>query len=288
MNATFHRNAFHAAIRRSLLALLLLCSAFAKAQDAPKFSIKLKFSVDQAGLENALVTITRDGKPYRVIDPNKGKYFIDLELNSEFTFTFTKPGYITKAVIVDTHIPNGREKDDFAKFTAEVNLNLQPKDEIVTYSQPVGRIKYSGAAGDFDFDHDYTQTAQEMQKKAETHPEPKPKDPAPNPRPETKAPPTPSLPPSNPIPIAVKQPEYKSEPPKPKPVTTEPETTQKPIAKNKQEHVIQEDRRKITTVTVNIDGTDYVYKKEEYNWGGVYYYKDGKNITQNTYEKETE
>lgn len=288
MNGPFYKKRMLPAVIRLVFLFLSVIPAIAKAQDAPRFSVKLKFSVDKGGLENSLITITRDGKPYRVIDPNKGKYFIDLELGSEFVLSFTKPGYISKAIVIDTHVPNGREKDDFAKFLAEVSLQQQPQDQVVTYTQPVGRIKYSTASNDFDFDHDYTQTAQEMQKKAEAHPAPKPKDPAPNPRPSTTPPPAQSLPPSNPEPVAVKQPEYKPEPPKPKPVAVEPETQQKPVVKNKEEKVIQEDRRKITIITVNINGTDYVYRKEEYNWGGVYFYKDDKNITQSTYEKETE
>ncbi len=276
-------------IRNRWLVLVLLISfSAAFAQDAPKFNIKLKFSIDHGGLENSLITITRDGKPYRIIDPNKGKYFIDLELGSEFVFTFTKPGYITKVVVVDTHVPNGREKQELAKMVSEVSLQPQPEDQVITYSQPVGKIKYSMVSGEFDFDNDYTKTAQEMEKKAEAHPEPKPKPPAPNPRPVTTPPPVQTTPPSNPIPVAVKQPEYTPEPPKPKPVEVIPDTPVKPIEKNKVENVVQEDRRKITNITVTIDGVDYVYRKEEYNWGGVYFYKNGKNITESTYEKETD
>ncbi|MCW3083723.1 MAG: hypothetical protein JWP12_1089 [Bacteroidetes bacterium] len=288
MDHSFNRRNISPICNRWLLFILLISFSAALAQDAPKFSIKLKFSIDHGGLENSLITITRDGKPYRVIDPNKGKYNIDLELGSEFSFTFTKPGYITKVVIVDTHVPNGREKEEFAKMVSEVSLQPQPEDQIVTYSQPVGKIKYTMARGDFDFDNDYTKTAQEMEKKAEANPTPKPKPPTPNPRAETTPPPTQTIAPSNPIPVAVKQPEYKPEPPKPKPVEVIPDPPAKPIVKNKVENVVQEDRRKITNITVTIDGVDYVYKKEEYNWGGVYFYKNGKNITESTYNKETE
>jgi len=288
MDNSFHRSSPDPTFKWFVAALLFFTFSLAGAQDAPKFTVKLKFSVQKSGLENSLITITRNGAPYRIIDPSKGKYFIDLELGSEFVLTFTKPGYIAKAVVVDTHIPNGREREDFAKFIAEVELAPQPEDEVITYSQPVGKIKYSGAAGDFDFDNDYTQTAQAMQKKAEANPAPKPKPPAPNPRTETTPPPAQTSAPGKPVPIAVKQPEYTPVPPKPKPVAAEPQTPQKPIVKDKEEKVIQEDRRKITTITVNIDGTDYVYKKEEYSWGGVYFYKDGKNITESTYNKETE
>jgi hypothetical protein len=253
-----------------------------------KFTVKLKFSVQEGGLENSLITITRDGNPYRIIDPSKGKYFIDLELGSDFVFTFTKLGHITKQVIINTVVPPGHEDQDFAKFIADVGLEVQPEDKVVTYSQPVGKIAYSNASGDFDFDKDYTQTATEAQKKDKENAPPKPKEPVPNPRPVPPVTTPPTVAPSNPIPVVVKQPEYKPEPPKPKPVVVEPVVEQKPIVKNKEEKIIQEDRRRITLVTVTVNEVSFLYKKEEYNWGGVYYYRDGKNITASSFDKETE
>lgn len=213
---------------------------------------------------------------------------MDLELGSDFLFTFTKPGHITKQVIINTVIPNGREKEDFAKFTADVGLEMQPEDKIVTYSQPVGRIKYNGLVGDFDFDKDYTKTATESQLKDKENAKPKPKEPTPNPRPEPPKPVTQELPPSKPIPVEIKQPEYTPEPPKPKPVVVEPVIDYKPAVKDKVEKIIQKDRLKITIIIVKINEVDFEYMKEEYAWGGVYYYKNGKNITERTYEKDTE
>lgn len=270
-----------------VLFLCLLLPHAAKAQ-APVFTVKVKFSVQEGGLENALITITRNGAPYRVIDPSKGKYIIDLELGSEFLLTFTKKDHVTKSIIIDTKVPPGREDEEFAKFTAEVSLDKQPEDQIITYSQPVGRIKYSVASGDFDFDHDYTATAQAQQKKDIANAKPKPKDPEPAPKPETKPIPPPVIPPSNPIPVVVKEPEVKHEPEKPKPAPVVPPEPEKPVVKNKEESTIQKDRLKITIITVTINEHTFEYKREEYSWGGTYYYKDGKNITEGTFEMETE
>ncbi|MDF2438508.1 MAG: hypothetical protein K0Q95_2884 [Bacteroidota bacterium] len=275
-------------IRCLAFVLMCLCGPFSSfSQEANTFSLKVKFSIQGGGMENALITITKNGTPYRVID-SKAKYKLDLELGAEFLLVFTKPGYITKSIAVDTRVPNGREKEEIREYIATVELAKQPEDQEITYTQPVGRIKYSTMESEFDADKDYTQAAQAMVAKAEANPKPKPKPPAPNPKPVTTTPPPQTLPPSNPIPVAVKPPEYKPEPPKPKPVAKEPETVYKPVTKNKVEKVIQEDRKKITVVTVTIDGIDYVYKKEEYNWGGVYFYCDGKNITENTFTKQTE
>jgi hypothetical protein len=288
MNYSQNIGFFKSSIKLFALGLLFFVSSALRAQEAPKFNVKVKFQVESGNLDNALITITKNGKTDRVIDPSKGKYSVDLDLNAEYALLFTKMGYVSKTVVFDTHVPNGREKEDFAKFNATVELAKQPEDEVITYSQPVGRIKYSTNDGDFDYDKDYTASAEAMIKKAESNPTPKPKPPTPNPRTEPKPPPTETASTSKPIPIAVKQPEYKPEPPKPKPIIQEPETPTKPIVKNKEEKVIQEDKRKITIITVNIDGVDYVYKKEEYNWGGLYFYKDGKNITERTFAKETE
>jgi hypothetical protein len=270
-----------------IMSIMLLSSPVLHAQEA-KLNFKIKFNIVKGKLDNALISITRDGQPYRVIDPNKGKYILDLEMGSDFVFTFTKMGYISKSVIVDTHIPKGREEEYFNEFIADVTLEPQPEDKIITYSQPVGKVKYSNSVGDFDFDNDYTATAKEQQEKDKERAVPKPKDPTPNPRPVTVAKEAPALPPSKPIAVAVKQPEYKSEPEKIKRDPPLPDPPSKPVVKDKEERIIQKDRLKITLVTVKIDGVEFNYKKEEYSWGGTYFYKNERNITESAFFKETE
>jgi hypothetical protein len=275
-------------LKKIILPLLLVLACSSSTFGQAPFTIKLKFNVEQGGLENALITITKNGAHHRTIDPNKGKYNIDLDLNAEYLFTFTKPGHITKSIVVDTHVPNGREDEEYAKFIAEVNLNLQPPDQIVTYSQPVGRIKYSNAKYDFDFDNDYTSTAQAQQKKDEANAKPKPKEPVPVPKKEEK--PVVATPPqvSNPEPVAIKPPVNEPVKEAPKPVEKDPEPVYAPVVKDKEERVIQKDRLKITIIIVTINGINYEYKKEEYSWGGVYCYRDGNNISERTFDKETE
>ena len=257
------------------------------AQEA-RLDLRVKLNIEKGKLENSLITITRDGQPYRVIDPNKGKYKLDLELNSNFVFAFTKMGYISKSVIIDTHVPKGREEEYFAEFVAEVTLEPQPEDKLVTYSQPVGKIKYSVPSGDFDYDNDYTATAQAQQKKDKESAVPKPKDPTPNPRPEKPPVAKTETPPSKPIPVAVKQPEYKSTPEVKKKEDPQPDPLRKPVIKDREEKIIQKDRVKITVITVKIDDLEFQYKKEEYSWGGIYFYKNERNITESAFAKETE
>ncbi len=268
----------------------MLCFFITFSADAQeiKFTVKLKLQIKDGNLDNAVINMTKNGTKDRVIDPSKGKYFVDLDLNAEYVLTFTKMGYITKSIIIDTHVPSDRAQYDFAKFEAIVELNKQPEEEIITYTQPVGKINYSAPFGDFDFDKDYTASAQGMQKRAEANPTPKPKPPAPNPKPETSIPKPPEIQPAKPTPVAGTPPEYKPEPVKPKSPVVAPETPWKPSVRNKAEKILQGDRKIITVVTVNIDGVDCIYRKEEYNWGGRYFYKDGGYITENSFDKETE
>jgi hypothetical protein len=274
MNNNMHITLLKKAVYTVCFFMLFVCLP-GKAQGEAKYTVKFKLSIKDGDLKNALITITKNGSPYKVIDPSGGKYSVDLDFNAEYLFSCTKTGYISKSLIIDTHIPAGKEDDDFAKNYPEVELEKQPEGQEVTYTQPVGKIKYNGMLDDFDFDKDYTQKAQAMQQKAKENPKPKPKEPDPKPI-------------SKPEPVVVKQPEYKPEPPQPKPIVTEPVVEAKPIVKNKEEKIIQKDRLKITITVVKVNDLSYEYKKEEYSWGGVYYYRDGKNITEPTYDKETE
>jgi hypothetical protein len=129
--------------------LFIICIPSVAQEDFHKFAIKIIMKVENGDLENALITITKNGKADRVIDPNKGKDFVDLDLDAEYRLVYTKMGYVTKTIIIDTHVPNGREKEKFAKFTATVKLDKQAENKVITYSQPVGSIKYSVAFGDF-------------------------------------------------------------------------------------------------------------------------------------------
>jgi hypothetical protein len=272
----------------TVLMMLVFSPSFLNAQAITKFDITVKFNISDGDFKNSTIIIERDGQPFRVINPNKEKHAVELSFGSEYMFTFKKIGYITKSVIVNTKIPKDREKEPFARFSMEVRILPQPEEQVVTYSQPVGIIKYSDEIGDFDFDKDYSLTVQEMQKKAVESAVKVPKAPTPPPRPTPPETPKASIAPSKPIPVVVKEPEYKPEPPKKKPVVAPPDRPQKPIVKNKIVKVIQEDRRKITIISVNVDGVDHHYKKEEYSWGGVYYYKEDKRITELTFNNEAD
>jgi len=289
-----------------IVVFVSLCSSVLTgyAQDEVKFNIRFKLEIEKGDLKNALVTIYKNGVHYRVIDPSGGKYKIDLELNADYTIVCTKMGYVSKTLAVDTHVPLGREKDDFAKFNATVSLAPQPEDAIMSYSQPVGKIKYNQDVNDFDFDKNYTSSSLQVEKKEEVKPSPppppkekpkekpkeekpkeeKPKEENPKEKPKEEKPKEES----KPIPIVVEKKEEEHVKEKPKPKPTPPVVQEKKSNKNITEQVIQDSRKKITIVTVSIDDNTYVYRREEWVWGGIYFYKNNVLITERTFALETE
>lgn len=232
-------------------------------EEAHQLNITLKLKIYEGDLKNSMVTITKKGMPFKVIDPNRDNFEVDLPLGSEYLFTFRKIGYITKIVSVDTHVPEGREKSEFAKKNSDIELDIQPEGRLITYPKPVASLSYSIRKRDFAWDKDVASEGYKMQKKEKENTNSNPK--AETPTTENKK--------QNPI------------------VATQPEnnlvnTVKKPIVTNKEVKVIQEDYKKFTITTITIDDKKYIYRKEEFNFS-TFYYKDGLSIGADTYENET-
>ena len=248
------------------IVLLLLFFSFQSisAQEIFELNITLKLKVFEGDLKNSMVTITRKGAPFKVIDPNKENFDVVLPLGSDYLFTFRKIGYITKTISVDTHVPEGREKSEFAKKTSDVELDIQPEGRVVTYPKPVASLSYSIRKADFAWDKDVASEGYKMQKKEKANA---------NSNVKSISPATEN---SKSNSVVVKQSENN-------PVNT----VKKPIVKNKEVKVIQEDYKKFTIITITIDDKKYIYRKEEYNFT-TFYYKDGINISPDTFENETQ
>jgi hypothetical protein len=118
-----------------------------------KFKITFRITNESTD-STATLEVTENGKLIKRIT-NKGlENSFELELNTKYLFTCTKKGFITKAVLVDTHVPPSNEDDLFGKFKAIVSLKKED-GQTKPYTHPVGYIKYSKVKQDFDFDKDY-------------------------------------------------------------------------------------------------------------------------------------
>lgn len=229
--------------------ILFFATVLTYAQTANKLDVSIAMKVKGGDLKNALVTVTRKNEPFKILDPAKGENTIDIPLGYEYLFTFTKLGYTTQYIIVDTHVPENRETKPFRKQEFKVELQKESSKETADNK----KLAYKKSIDDFDFTKDAAPKIDKNLKK------------------ENIA----STPPN------------KTTTPNADSLTTTTLVT-KSGSKIKDKRVIQQDTKKITYITISIDEKEYVYKKEEYSWGGVFYYKNDVTITGDTFLTETE
>jgi hypothetical protein len=236
----------------TLAVLIFFFSSLTVAQTTQKLNVTVSLKIKDGDMKNSLVTITRVNEPFKILDPSKGESIVDLPLGYEYQFAFTKLGYATKSIIVDTHVPENRELKPFKKQVFKVELEKE-----ATGGQSNVKIAYNMSLNDFDFyKGDFSKTEKVNAQK------------------------------NNPV---------NTTKPKENTTTTTPQTnvnpekqTQNNHSKIKDKKVIQQDSKKITIITINSDGKDYIYKKEEFSWGGTFFYKNDVSITESTFINETE
>ncbi|MGC9374183.1 MAG: hypothetical protein ACP5DQ_03975 [Bacteroidales bacterium] len=97
-----------------------------------------------------------------------GKIQVDLDLNKDYILEFSKEGYVTKKININTEMPDEYLDKRFAPIRFAVDL-FQQYDEVntVVFTQPVGVIKFNEQIGDFDYDVDYSREIRSKIDKAE-------------------------------------------------------------------------------------------------------------------------
>lgn len=109
--------------------------------------IVVKIPGDSVG---AKIVVTKNGKPFKTIKSDGLLYAIAFDLNAKYLITSSKKGYSTKIVSLDTYIPKGREVEEFARFTMDIELRKTIEDNKRDTSIPVGGVAYSEEEQDFN------------------------------------------------------------------------------------------------------------------------------------------
>jgi hypothetical protein len=112
------------------------------------FNIKIKLA-SASDSTSGRIRITKNGAPFKWIR-YKGRISVDLDFNAYYLITCSKKGHVTKVVFFDTHIPEGREKEEFNDFIVDVELFKKVKGEKKDTSIPVGGVKYDSETEDFE------------------------------------------------------------------------------------------------------------------------------------------
>jgi hypothetical protein len=119
--------------------------------DARKFNLTIRLETSgNKALTMGTIKIIKNGKTEMTIDAKGIEESVALNFNSNYLIECSKNGYQDKTFFFDTHIPDGREKEEFAKFTASVELNKNEEGKIAETSKPVGGVKYDTKLEDFN------------------------------------------------------------------------------------------------------------------------------------------
>lgn len=143
-------------MRFSLLFLFVFLRFTAFATDA--LYMPVQFIVENGNYDNSLVVLKKNGETVFTL-PGEKNMRLKLECDNNYVVAFSKPGYITKQIQVDTRAPEERRRQGFDPYKIGVRLYKQYSGiNIVVYNQPVASIRYMASLDDFGYDTDYTKS----------------------------------------------------------------------------------------------------------------------------------
>lgn len=137
---------------------MLLAFDLAIGKGVAYLAVPVDFDIVNGNFDASMVYVRRDNKTVITV---KGKRNLELRLdfNAEYVVDFTKPGYITKTIEINTRVPEKRRKNGFEPYKIGVRLFKQYEGiNYVVFNQPVALIAFLPEVDDFGYSTDYTKT----------------------------------------------------------------------------------------------------------------------------------
>lgn len=118
----------------------------------------VEFTIENGDFTNSTLNVKKDGETVLSKIGEKNMR-LKLEYGNNYLLSFSKPGYITKKIEVNTDVPEEHGKQGFEPYKIGVRLFKQYQGvNIVVYNQPVALIKYLADLDGFNYDVDYTKS----------------------------------------------------------------------------------------------------------------------------------
>ena len=107
-------------------------------------------------LDSVLISIYNNDIPYSEYwTSKKGKCSFRLPLDRSMRLDVTKPGFVTKSILVNTKIP--ADKKDAFSFSFDVDIFEEVKGlDVSVLKNPIAKVVYNSALGSFEYDVNYT------------------------------------------------------------------------------------------------------------------------------------
>jgi hypothetical protein len=154
-------------MKHFLFILLFLATAADSKANTKYLVVPVELVVINGDVGGSMVYVRRSDA---TVSTFRGERNMELRLdyNAEYQIDFTKPGYITKSIKVNTKVPSKRLADGFEPYKIGVRLFKQYAGvNIVIFNQPVALIRYLPDIDDIGYDTDYTKAVLSEIKRAE-------------------------------------------------------------------------------------------------------------------------
>lgn len=103
--------------------------------------------------------IVPDGQEPYLMDDLDGQLHMQMELGSTYLIEFQHAGCVSKQLLFDTRVPDGRTEPT---FRTSLVLEMLPPGQDFEYLGPVGYILFDGGTDGFVFHTDYAQFGSEV------------------------------------------------------------------------------------------------------------------------------
>ena len=113
-------------------------------------------------LSDVQVILVEDGSTKKTfVTTLNGKFELDLDFDHDYDIRFTKDGYVTKFININTK--NVPENNKVGGFGFELDMSLFEVVEGVNFDilkKPIGKANYVESSGEIGFDYEYTRSIQ--------------------------------------------------------------------------------------------------------------------------------
>lgn len=121
-------------------------------------NLPVQFVIENGDFTNSTVNVKKNGEVVLSMLGERNMH-LKLEYGNKYLLSFSKPGYITKKIEVNTEVALEHGKQGFEPYKIGVRLFKQYEGvNIVVYNQPVAIINYQASIDAFEYDVDYTKS----------------------------------------------------------------------------------------------------------------------------------
>lgn len=111
---------------------------------------------EKKGIAEASVIVYIDNSEFKNVKTDKkGKFKIQLPLDRKYVIKFSKDGYVSKIVTVNTNLPPSEKTVFIFPLTVDLFKEIANLD-VSILKEPIAKINYNSFNKQFDYDYNYT------------------------------------------------------------------------------------------------------------------------------------